>query len=409
MNESTAILRLLAGYARLVTHSLLHRMLRASLTVVGIVIGISIVLTLVFLGNGLQKGITGQLQQFGSDLIFLLPAEAGNPLSGLTGRGRFEEEHLEAVRGVPGVLLAMPIVTAERATAVFRGEEKTVSLEPRPLEMIQEIIVESQGIDVEEGRWMASEDAREIVLGYEAARRGFREPVRVGDTIDIGSRRLEVVGLLRKFGDSTRDNAFLMTIDLYRTVTGKIPTYGGILTKVDTAYDIEEIGDDIDFALSRQRDLEEYSVLTPARSEEVISGVIGTVQSALFLIAAVAVIVAGVGVMNTMYTSVLERTREIGIMKAVGAKGWHVMLVFLMESMIIGGIGGILGILGGAALAELVAWIARARGFGFFQSSVDVATIVFVAGFTMVVGLLAGVLPARQAAKQKPVDSLRYR
>lgn len=409
MNETLNIWRLLSGYVRLVTHSLLHRTLRASLTVVGIVIGISIVLTLVFLGNGLEKGITGQLQQFGSDLIFLLPSEAGNPISGITGGGAFDDEHVEAVENTPGVLLAMPIVTAERAVAVFRGEEKTVSLEPRELEMIQKILVESQGIDLAEGRWLNSETAREVVLGHDVATKGFREPIRVGDTIDVSGRRLEVVGLLKKFGDRTRDNAFLMTIDLYRLITGDVPTYGGILTKVDTSYGIENIGDDIDYVLSRQDDLEKYSVLTPARSEEVISNVIGTVQKALFLIASVAVIVAGVGVMNTMYTSVLERTREIGIMKSVGAKGWHIMLVFLMESMIIGTVGGVLGILGGAGLAEFVAWFARKRGFEFFQSSVDLKTIVFVAAFTMIVGLLAGVLPARQAAKRKPVDALRYR
>jgi len=182
-----------------------------------------------------------------------------------------------------------------------------------------------------------------------------------------------------------------------------------MLVKIETGRDIEAVGRDLEDALSRQRDLEEYSVLTPAKSQQVVGNVVGTVQSALFLIASVAVIVAGIGVMNTMYTSVLERTREIGVMKSVGAKGWHVMTVFIMESMLLGGVGGFLGVAGGGGLALLVAAIARAKGFDFFRAAIDLPTIVFVLVFTLAVGVLAGILPAREAARKRPVDALRYR
>lgn len=409
MNKSFSLTRLLSGYFRLVTHSLLHRMLRASLTVVGIVIGISIVLSLVFLGNGLQQGITGQLQQLGNDLIFSLPSEAANPLAASTGGGEFNDDHVEALERIDGIQLVMPIVTGHRTVAKFRGEEKTVSIDARPREMIQEILVESQGIKVAEGRWMEHDTAREIVIGHNIATEVFRDQIKAGDSIDVLGRRLEVVGILGEFGDPARDNLFVMLTPLYEQLSGQRGSYGGILTKVENYEDIEFIGQEMDYVLSLQDDLEKYSVLTPDRSEEVISSVIGTVQSALFLIASVAVIVAGIGVMNTMYTAVLERTREVGIMKSVGAKSWHIMLVFLMESMIIGMIGGMLGLIGGAGFAELIAWIARRRGFSFFESAVDLPTIVFVLVFTMAVGLFAGVLPARQAAKKKPVEALRYR
>lgn len=409
MNNKFSIIRLFEGYFRLVFHSLLHRMLRASLTVVGIVIGISIVLSLVFLGNGLQQGITGQLQQLGNDLIFTLPSDASNPLAGATGGGEFDDDHVEALEQIEGVQLVMPIVTGFHTVAKFRGEEKTVAIDARPLAMVQEVLVESQGIELAEGRWMSQVDAREIVIGENIANEVFRDPIKVGDSIDILGRRLEVVGILEQFGDSARDNFFIMTIFLFQQLSGQKDGYGGILTKVDDFRDIEFIGREMDYVLSLQDDLEDYTVLTPDRSEEVISGIIGTVQSALFLIASVAVLVAGIGVMNTMYTAVLERTREVGIMKSVGAKSWHIMLVFLLESMIIGAIGGGLGLLGGAGFAELIAWIARQRGFSFFESAVDLPTIVFVLVFTMAVGLFAGVLPARQAAKKKPVEALRYR
>ena len=409
MNERFSLPRLLSGYFRLVTHSLLHRRLRASLTIVGIVIGISIVLTLVFLGNGLQKSITGQLQQFGTDLIFVLPHDAANPLAGATSGGKFRNDDVEAAADVAGVLSVMPIVSGYQIPANFRGDEKTVSIEARSRDLIQLFLVESLGIELAEGRWMADDQSREMVLGATIAAKGFREPIRVGDTIDFRGHRVAVTGILAPFGDSTRDNMALMTIGLFEKLTGVRDEYGGMLVKIETGMDIEAVGRDLDDALSRQRDLEEYSVLTPAKSQQVVGNVVGTVQSALFLIASVAVIVAGIGVMNTMYTSVLERTREIGVMKSVGAKGWHVMTVFIMESMLLGGVGGFLGVVGGGGLALIVAALARARGFDFFRAAIDLPTIVYVLFFTMAVGVLAGILPAREAARRKPVDALRYR
>jgi len=201
----------------------------------------------------------------------------------------------------------------------------------------------------------------------------------------------------------------LITLDLFRKLTGIRGDYGGMLVKIETGRDIEAVGRDLEDAFSRQRDLEEYSVLTPSKSQQVVGNVVGTVQSALFLIASVAVIIAGIGVMNTMYTSVLERTRQIGVMKSVGAKSWHIMTIFIMESMLLGGLGGLLGTIGGGGLALAVAAIARAKGFTFFEASIDLKTIAFVLIFTMAVGVLAGILPAREAAKRKPVDALRYR
>lgn len=409
MSDRFSFARLVAGHFRLVTHSLLHRKLRASLTIVGIVIGISIVLTLVFLGNGLQKSIVGQLRQFGTDLVFVLPHDAANPLAHATSGGKFSDDDLEAAADVEGVLSVMPIVTSYLIPANFRGDEVTVSIEARPRDLIQLFLVESLGIELGEGRWMQDDEAREIVLGSNIAARGFREPVRVGDTIDFRGRRVTVSGILAPFGDRTRDNMVLMTIGLFEKLTGVSGAYSGMLVKTETGRDVEEVGRGLEEALEGQRDLEEYSVLTPAKSQQVVGNVVGTVQSALFLIASVAVIVAGIGVMNTMYTSVLERTREIGVMKSVGAKGWHVMSVFVLESMLLGGLGGALGTVGGGGLALLVAAVARAKGFDFFAAAIDLTTIVFVLGFTMAVGVLAGILPAREAARKKPVDALRYR
>ena len=400
---------LLSGYFDLVSHSLLHRKLRASLTIVGIVIGISIVLTLVFLGNGLQSSITGQLQQFGTDLIFVLPSDASNPLAGATAGGKFSEDDVRAVAATKGAMSVMPIIRNYLITANYRGEEKSLAIEARPRDLIESFLVQSLGIKLAEGRWMLNEDSREVVLGANVAARGFRQPVQVGDTIDFRGHRITVVGILQTFGDQTRDNLIIMTVGLFQRLTGVRGDYDAMLVKIEQGQDIEAVGRNLEDTLSRQTDLEDYTVLTPSKSQQVVGNVVGTVQSALFLIASVAVIVAGIGVMNTMYTAVLERTREIGVMKSVGAKGWHIMTVFILESMLLGGFGGLIGTIGGAGLAETVAALARARGFTFFQAAIDLKTIVYVLVFTLIVGVLAGILPAREAARKKPVDALRYR
>lgn len=408
MNKTLSF-REFAGFFRLIWRSLLHRKLRASLTVVGIVIGISVVVALQFLGDGLRVSVTSQLRQFGSDLIFAFPHDISNPVGGLAGGGEFNDRHWDAIRDAPGVVFVMPTVEAELVKGEFNGEKKAIALHAQPWELIAAIFEESQGFRIREGSWPVRENAREVVLGDTFAQKAFKSEVRTGDTLSVRGRNYRVAGVLAKTGEQNHDNSVFVSLEALKTLTGKRGAYSAFIIKIERGADPEAASEGVSDILRRQKDLEEFAVLTPDKAGRIVSNVIGAIELVLFLVAAVAVVIGGVGIMNTMYTSVVERTREIGIMKAVGAGDRQVLALFLLESGLIGTIGGAVGVVGGAGLAALVAAAARARGFAFFESGFSAGTVLWMLAFALIIGAVSGVAPARQAARLKPADALRHR
>jgi putative ABC transport system permease protein len=388
-------------FLRLVVRSLLHRRLRTGLTVVGIVIGISVVVALQFIGAGLRESVVAQLRQFGSDLVIVLPRDISNPLVSLAGGGEFEKAHWDAVRELPGVALVMPTIEAQIVKGEFRGERRAISLHGQPWETMRAIFVASQGFKLREGEWPRSENAREVVLGATAAAKTFDGPVQLDDTLVIRGRAYRVAGILE-------NNSVFVSLEAMRLLTGR-RTYAAMIVKAEPGTDLEALGAAIRGRLEEEKEIEQLSVLTPEKSAQVISNVIGSIELGLFMVAAVAVVVGGFGIMNTMYTSVLERTREIGIMKSVGARPGHVLAIFLLESGLIGLVGGGTGVLGGAGIAWIVAAVARAKGFEYLAVGVEARTIVAAVAYALLIGMISGALPARQAARLRPAEALRYR
>lgn len=399
----------LAGYLRLATRGILHRKLRATLTSIGIVIAVAVVVALVLLGNGLREAVSAQLRQFGTDLIFVFPGDVSNPFSALVGRNEFRGKDVDAMRNVAGVAMVMPTVEGRLVKAEFRGEKKAVSLHAQPWELIQSIFEESQGFRMREGRWPEKEGAHEVVLGASFAANAFKEPVRVNDELVIRGRRLLVAGILEDLGEQNHDNTVFVSLELLRILTGQRDGYTVVIVKAEAGQALDALAERIGDALRRQKGLPDFSVLTAEKAASIAGSVIGIIELVLFLIAAVAVFVGGIGVMNTMYTSVLERTRDIGIMKAVGAKHRQVLLVFLIEAGVIGLAGGAVGTALGAAVAEYVAFLGRGGGFRFLTISIDLKTVFAIIAVSVSVGVVAGTLPALQAARLRPADALKYR
>ncbi|MFB6076214.1 MAG: ABC transporter permease, partial [Candidatus Aenigmatarchaeota archaeon] len=171
----------------------------------------------------------------------------------------------------------------------------------------------------------------------------------------------------------------------------------------------EEVKETIEDELEDERGTKDFSVQTTEQIRETIDNVLGLVQGLMLGIAALSLLVGGVGIMNTMYTSVLEKTREIGIMKSVGAKNSHILGIFLIESGLIGVIGGIIGIILGAILGKIAEYgIIQMTGLSILEISITPELILGALAFSFGIGSLSGVLPARKAAKLKPTDSLRY-
>ena len=204
-------------------------------------------------------------------------------------------------------------------------------------------------------------------------------------------------------------------LNIFQEITGEKKGAPQAIAKIASGYSVNQVAENIKTNLeegakrrSGQREENSYSVLTSEAMSGVVGNIMGIIQVVVFAFGSIAIIVGGIGIMNTMYTSVRERTKEIGILKAVGAKNSTIVLIFLIESGIIGFIGGIGGMIPGLGLAKLIQAVGQLHPVFYIEASITPGLIIFGLLFSFGVGCLSGFFPARSAAKLKPVEALRY-
>lgn len=392
---------MLRDFFRLSLRNMRHRGLRSWLTVIGILIGTAAVVALISIGQGLQRSITSQVERIVGYNTILISARGLN----LGQRIRLD---IEAIRAIPGVQNAIAVRTE---TVYVEGPGGKGFLAVLGYDPAMEEFVAEMNLGLASGRPLAGPN--EVLLGSRIARVLGAE---IGDTIAVEGRYFRVVGVLqaqRAGGFATgglamSDLLVLALSELRELFPGPELVQYAVVRLADRA-DIAAVRDAIRSHLlkvgERNATLTDFEDLT-RNIQAVISGV----QAFLAGIAGIALLVGGVGVMNTMYTAVLERTREIGILKAVGAKDSHVLLLFLFESGLMGLAGGALGLVTGFG----VAWAALAIVSRVFQAQsslspvLSLALVVGALFFAFLVGAVAGIFPAYRAARLPPVEALRY-
>ncbi len=385
--------------------NLMRRSLRSWLTVIGIIIGVFAIVIMVSLAQGLDSYIKAQLSFMGSDTISITPGsiEGGSSLFG--AQAPLTLNDYDAIRKIPDIGIIG--YTMEGRTPVqYRGENITmyvVGVDPNLLNAMYNFSMET-------GRQLRSGERGSIVVGYSIAHDTFGQDISVGRRMIVGNKSFGVVGVLSKGGGltSTLDVVAYIAPEDARLV---IPQFQGnrdvteIDLKVVQGANPDEVADEITNALLRTRkvkaDNKNFSVITSSYINQQVGNITAALSLFLGGIAAISLLVGSIGIANTMFMSVMERTREIGVMKALGATQWMIMGIFLVESGIIGVVGGMLGLALSIGVSNVISY------FGI-PSSVTWWVALGAVAFSFIVGVLAGYIPARNAAKLDAVEALRY-
>jgi putative ABC transport system permease protein len=393
----------------LILKGIRYRPIRSWLTILGIVIGIMLVVVILALGDGIQNSIKSTLQMFGSDLIVVFPGKESNPLASLFGGERFRENDLRSIERIPGVkFVALEDIASMNIE--FKGEKKSTLVNGIQWDRAKVLMEQSEGIKLEQGVWPDANSIDQIIIGNKVASTLFKNKAKVGDEMIIKGKRMRVAAVLSSIGEQMSDNIILMSLDTFRNITGVRGVAMNADVKLLPDMNVNLIAKQIKFELGKQDAVRDFSVLTPAKTERLAGNVLTIIELILVTIALISLLVGAVGIMNTMYTSVFERTKQIGIMKAIGATNDHILSLFLLESGIIGLVGGVLGILLGITLAYTIGVYGANSGIrGLFSfASLDYFGLFVLLFLTFVIGVISGLLPARRAAKMEPAEALRY-
>ncbi len=398
--------------------------MRSWLTIVGVIIGVASVVAIISIGQGMQENVQQRLGGFGADIITVIPgyfratgvhSEMHTDRSVSTSSSiNLSDKDYRVIKQVPGVMYVNGLVSG-KADLKYDNEKTVVSVTGVDTSVWR--LMDTTGI--EEGRYLQAGDSNSIVVGYNLAHGTFLEPITLNRPITIGGKNFRVVGILKQSGGfgGGSDTGIYMPAGIARDIiTEKVSNnqFTSIVIKASDAALVEYMRADIEQKLmsSRQVNLrtKDFTVIASALIREQMSSVTQTLSFFLSAIAAVSLLVGAIGIANTMFMSVMERTKQIGLLKAMGAGEREIMKLFLIESGIFGLVGGIFGVMVGSVISLLIPFLGiQALGFGGdMKATITMGTIFFALGFSVVIGILSGIIPARHAARMRPVDAIRY-
>jgi putative ABC transport system permease protein len=405
---------MIRDYLNMAWVNLRHRQTRSWLTLIGIFIGIAAVVALISLGQGLQHAVTDEFLKLGADKLIITPVSTGIQSSGQT-QNDLRERDLRTIQRSRGVYETVGY--AVRTAKVNWGKDQVgfyqvigMSAEPAKRQVIESLY----SAKIVQGRNVKQGDNAKAVVGYDLTNPSKLErPLKTGDKILVNNTQFEVVGVYGKIGDPGIDGTIFISDQGFKNTFGDIDKYDTIVAQVQPGADVNLVASNVEQELRRERGLkpgdENFQVQTPQELVDSFAAVFNIIQFVIVGIAAISLAVGGIGIMNTMYTAVLERTKEIGIMKAIGAPNGAVLTIFLLESGILGLIGGALGAAIGLGLAKITEYIGRmVLDTMLLKAWFSWWLVIGALLFAFIIGVLSGILPARQASKQRPVDSLRY-
>lgn len=377
--------------------SILSNKLRSLLTMLGIIIGVTAVIALISLGQGATRSVTEQVQSLGTNLLTV----------NILGRGTTSTLTLEEANElgeIPGIQYLAPAAVSN-ATVKTGTESVSVSV----------VGTNSEYADVREyqvafGRFLSQIDLdfyqKVAVIGSQTATDLFGSGNPIGQYVQINGSRFKVVGVLASKGSTTNGSSDEVVMIPIRSAERLFQSRGvrTIYVQVETKDRIDAVAAALETELSSifRGNTNSYNVFNQDEILSTLDSVTGVLTLALGGIAGISLLVGGIGIMNIMLVSVTERTKEIGIRKAIGARRRDILIQFLIESMALSGLGGVIGIVVGVGGAQLLSSALDMQAV----FSVQIVLVAFL--FSVLIGVIFGMIPANKAAKLRPIDALRF-
>jgi len=399
-------------HVKLAIKNLRHRMSRSLLTLLGIAIGIMAIISLMALGEGMQQAVTGELSSL-SDVIVV--STGGGFFSSFGGGGGpsseyFTDRDIATVERTQGVRDVSTQLSAS-AVAEYNGKKTLISLTGMDV-LVMNLQYSSQRLEA--GDFLNENDQNKIMIGYGIAHDTFDTDVSVGGRIMINGKKFFVGGIFAKQGMSgfSSDSLVLMNQRDFRKLTGQ-SNISIIYLRVNDINDVEPIAASIQDAINQNHGRKDFAQATTMTSVlETVQSIIGILQLVLVAIASIALVVASIGIMNTMLTSVMERTREIGIMKAIGATNQDIMSIFIIEGILVSSIGGIVGIIlgvfGSQGLTMVLNNFMMMGDSSGLAPVITLVSVVLAVMVSLIVGVFSSLYPAWKAARMSPIEAVRY-
>ncbi len=404
--------------------SLLANKGRALLTMLGVIIGVASVVALMALGNGASAEITGQVESAGTNLIFVMPSSPSSNMQ-LRGQSMMQGTTPQTLTVDDASAIAGLGLPVNGVASTFSGGAEMVAAAASAFTQVAGTnaayfalneLSAAQGALFTDAQDRTGEPV--VVLGANVAKDLFGDGEAIGQSVRVKDTMLRVVGVLAEKGGggfgSVDDQAFvpisLAQTRLFsaRTPDGNSFRVANVLISAKNADDIHAIQDRIAVLLRERHRLnpdgseDDFRLFNQASFVSILNNITGLLTTFLAAIAAISLLVGGIGIMNIMLVSVTERTREIGLRKAVGARANDILMQFIVEALVISLLGGLIGMALGMLVALLVSVL------GILTPVITASSVLLALGFSMAVGLFFGIYPARRAARLNPIDALRY-
>jgi len=393
---------------KLAIQAITRNAMRSFLTALGVVIGVGAVIAMVTIGNGATAKVMDEISKLGTNILFVVPGRQGPGRAGTQARS-FVARDVVAVRDqIPGVRVVAPI-TQSMAMVVYAGESRMSSVAGTVGEYLSAAawtLAAGRGFTEAEERGSAV-----CIIGETVRSKLFGSVSPLGQTIRVGKIACGVIGVLGKKGQSgmgaDQDDVVLMPLRTYQRRISGNSEIGVIMVAAQPTASTKKVQGDIERLMRERRGMtvgkeDDFSVFDMTQITETMSGTTSILTGLLAAVAAVSLLVGGIGIMNIMLVSVTERTREIGIRLAIGAFERQVLLQFLVEATVLALFGGVVGIVVGLALAYAVDTFLGVP----FVLNLTIIAVAFV--FSALIGMGFGYFPARQAARLNPIDALRH-